>query len=159
MISRPTAIGIVGVIVVIIALILNHEDKRESEEPLKNKTSVAKNQVSQNRKTEKKEPSIATTAKNNTDAETTLKKPKKKPSFDSPKSFEDASARLEEIVETLEDGDLSLEDAISLYEEGVKLFKFTQDQLHSAQKKIEELTIADDGTFSVKPLDEESEEE
>ena len=59
MISRPTAIGIVGVIVVIIALILNHEDKRESEEPLKNKTSVAKNQVSQNRKTEKKEPSIA----------------------------------------------------------------------------------------------------
>ena len=48
MISRPTAIGIVGVIVVIIALILNHEDKRESEEPLKNKTSVAKNQVSQN---------------------------------------------------------------------------------------------------------------
>ena len=84
---------------------------------------------------------------------------KKKPSFDSPKSFEDASARLEEIVETLEDGDLSLEGAISLYEEGVKLFKFTQDQLHSAQKKIEELTIADDGTFSVKPLDEESEEE
>ena len=82
MISRPTAIGIVGVIVVIIALILNHEDKRESEEPLKNKTSVAKNQVSQNRKTEKKEPSIATAAKNNTDAETTLKKPKKKPSFD-----------------------------------------------------------------------------
>ena len=42
MISRPTAIGIVGVIVVIIALILNHEDKRESETPLKNKTSVAK---------------------------------------------------------------------------------------------------------------------
>ena len=59
MISRPTAIGIVGVIVVIIALILNHEDKRESEEPLKNKTSVAKDQFSQNRKTEKKEPSIA----------------------------------------------------------------------------------------------------
>ena len=82
MISRPTAIGIVGVIVVIIALILNHEDKRESEEPLKNKTSVAKDQFSQNRKTEKKEPSIATAAKKNTDAETTLKKPKKKPSFD-----------------------------------------------------------------------------
>ena len=51
MISRPTAIGIVGVIDVIIALILNHEDKRESEEPLKNNTSVAKNQFSQNRKT------------------------------------------------------------------------------------------------------------
>ena len=54
MISRPTAIGIVGVIVVIIALILNHEDKRESEKPLKNKTSVAKNQLSQNGKTDKK---------------------------------------------------------------------------------------------------------
>tara|TARA_A100001037_G_scaffold306870_1_gene357933 strand:- start:59637 stop:59906 length:270 start_codon:yes stop_codon:yes gene_type:complete len=83
---------------------------------------------------------------------------KKKPSFDSPKSFEDASSRLEEIVGTLEDGDLTLEDAIALYEEGVKLFKFTQDQLHSAQKKIEELTITEDGTFSMKPLDEESEE-
>ena len=84
---------------------------------------------------------------------------KKKPSFDSPKSFEDASSRLEKIVGTLEDGDLTLEDAIALYEEGVKLFKFTQDQLHSAQKKIEELTITEDGTFSMKPLDEESEEE
>lgn len=82
MISRPIAIGIVGVIVVIIALILNHEDKRESEKPLKNKTSVAKNQLSQNRKTDKKESSIATAAKKNTDAETTLKKHKKKPSFD-----------------------------------------------------------------------------
>ena len=84
---------------------------------------------------------------------------KKKPSFDSPKSFEDASSRLEKIVGTLEDGDLTLEDAIALYEEGVKLFKFTQDQLHSAQKKIEELTITEDGTLSMKPLDEESEEE
>jgi nucleoid-associated protein YgaU len=82
MISRPIAIGIVGVIVVIIALILNHEDKRESETPLKNKTSVAKNQVSQNEKTDKKEPSIATAEKKNKDAETTLKKYKKKPSFD-----------------------------------------------------------------------------
>ena len=45
MISRPTAIGIVGVIVVIIALILNHEDKKESEETLQKKTSVEKNKV------------------------------------------------------------------------------------------------------------------
>ena len=82
MISRPIAIGIVGVIVVIIALILNHEDKRESEKPLKNNTSVAKNQVSQNEKTDKKESSIATAEKKNKDAETTLKKYKKKPSFD-----------------------------------------------------------------------------
>ena len=52
-----------------------------------------------------------------------------------------------------------MEDAISLYEEGVKLFKFTQDQLNSAQKKIEELTIGDDGTFSLKPFDEKNEEE
>ena len=82
MISRPIAIGIVGVIVVIIALILNHEDKREAEKPRKNKTSVAKNQLSQNRKTDKKESSIATAEKKNTDAETNLKKYKKKPSFD-----------------------------------------------------------------------------
>ncbi len=84
---------------------------------------------------------------------------KRKSSSDTPKSFEDASSRLEEIVEILEDGELTLDDAISLYEEGVKLFKFTQDQLNSAQKKIEELTIDDDGTFSLKPFDEKSEEE
>ena len=84
---------------------------------------------------------------------------KNKLSLNTPKSFEDASSRLEEIVEILEDGELTLEDAISLYEEGVKLFKFTQDQLNNAQKKIEELTISDDGRFSIKPLDEESEEE
>ena len=82
MISRPIAIGIVGVIVVIIALILDQEDKRESEEPLKNQTSGAKNQLSQNRKTDKKESSTATTAKKNLNDETTLKKYKKKPSFD-----------------------------------------------------------------------------
>ena len=82
MVSRPTAIGIVGVIVVIIALILNHKDKKESDEPLKNKTSVAKNQLSQDRKAEKKERSIPTVAKENTDRETSLKKYKKKPSFD-----------------------------------------------------------------------------
>ena len=82
MISRPIAIGIVGVIVVIIALILNQEDKRESEEPLKNQTSVVKNQLSQNRKTDKKESSIATTAKKNLNDEITLKKYKNKPSFD-----------------------------------------------------------------------------
>ena len=44
---------------------------------------------------------------------------KNKLSLDSSKSFEDASSRLEEIVEILEDGELTLEDAISLYEEGV----------------------------------------
>ena len=82
MVSRPTAIGIVGVIVVIIALILNHKDKKESDEPLKNKTSVAKNQLSQDRKAEKKERSIPTVVKENTDRETSLKKYKKKPSFD-----------------------------------------------------------------------------
>ena len=84
---------------------------------------------------------------------------KNKLSLNTPKSFEDASSRSEEIVEILEDGELTLEDAISLYEEGVKLFKVTQDQLNNAQKKIEELTISDDGRFSIKPLDEESEEE
>ena len=77
--------------------------------------------------------------------------------FASPKNFEEASARLEEIVEVLEDGELTLEDAISLYEEGVKLFRFTQDQLNFAQKKIEELTIDDDGAFSIRPFDEKSE--
>ena len=41
----------------------------------------------------------------------------------SKKSFEQSMARLEEIVRTLEKGDASLEDALSLFEEGTALVK------------------------------------
>ena len=52
-------------------------------------------------------------------------------------SFEKALSELESIVEKLEEGDLSLSDSLSKYQEGVKLTKFCYDKLDSAEEKIE----------------------
>ena len=62
--------------------------------------------------------------------------------------FEKAMERLSKIVEELESGDVSLDDAIKKYEEGVKLSKGCQDQLAKAEKKIEILTKSLGGGFA-----------
>ena len=54
-------------------------------------------------------------------------------------SFEDAIARLSEIVKTLERGDLPLEESLRLFEEGVRLSRVSQEKLDTAQKRVEEL--------------------
>lgn len=51
--------------------------------------------------------------------------------------FEQAMARLEEIVRLLEQGDSTLNEALALFEEGVKLARFCHDQLDKAEAKIE----------------------
>ena len=51
-------------------------------------------------------------------------------------SFSKALARLEEIVERLEDPDLDLEEGLKLLEEGVKLHRFCKSRLTEANKKI-----------------------
>ena len=52
-----------------------------------------------------------------------------------PKSFEAALERLEAIVEELEEGEPSLEKAVLLYEEGVKLFRYSREQVERGAKK------------------------
>lgn len=54
--------------------------------------------------------------------------------------FEDALKRLEKIVEKLETGDASLDESLSLYEEGISLFRGCQSKLDEAKKKVEVLT-------------------
>jgi len=66
--------------------------------------------------------------------------------------------RLEEIVEALEGGEASLEDAVGLYEEGVKLFRYCREQLDSAQKRVEELAEAGE-VLSLGALEDDDEEE
>lgn len=51
-------------------------------------------------------------------------------------SFSKALARLEEIVQKLEDSNLDLEEGLRLLEEGVKLHKYCKDKLTEANKKI-----------------------
>jgi exodeoxyribonuclease VII small subunit len=56
------------------------------------------------------------------------------------KTFEDAMAQLERIVQELESGDLPLEKALKKFEEGVRLSKFCFDKLEETEKKITVLT-------------------
>lgn len=51
--------------------------------------------------------------------------------------FEEALGRLEEIVKTLERGDLPLEDSLKIFEEGVGLSKTCLKLLDNAEKKVE----------------------
>ena len=51
-------------------------------------------------------------------------------------TYEQSVRRLEEIVSKLEEGSLSLEDSMSLYEEGIALSKFCMKKLNDAKQKI-----------------------
>jgi exodeoxyribonuclease VII small subunit len=73
--------------------------------------------------------------------------------------FEKAMEKLEEIVEALETGDLSLEEALKRYEEGVKLSAICQKRLAQAEKKVEMLVRLQDGKFSKEPFDVDAVEE
>jgi len=53
--------------------------------------------------------------------------------------FEDALKTLEDIVEKLESGSLELEESIRLFEQGVKLSLYCQQQLQQAEGKIQRL--------------------
>jgi exodeoxyribonuclease VII small subunit len=59
-------------------------------------------------------------------------------------SFEAAIRRLTEIVQTLERGDLPLEDSLRLFEEGVSLSRASQQRLDAAEKRVEQLLAVDD---------------
>jgi len=71
----------------------------------------------------------------------------------SSEKFEDALQRLETIVHELEEGSLSLEDALAKYEEGVKTLKSCYETLRKAEKKIEIVVKNEDGTLRVEPFD------
>lgn len=64
---------------------------------------------------------------------------KKTPAESTPLEFEAAMKRLETIVEELESGELTLEDSIARYEEGVKLSRGLTAKLDEAEKRIERL--------------------
>ncbi len=68
------------------------------------------------------------------------------------KDFETALKSLEEIVSKLEAGDLTLERALELFEEGVKISRFCSIKLEEAERKVETLTKAADGTLKEVPF-------
>ncbi len=67
-------------------------------------------------------------------------------------TFEQAMGRLEEIVAQLETGDHSLENALSLYEEGAKLMKQCAAMLDKAEQKVLKLRTDANGELVAEPF-------
>ena len=61
-------------------------------------------------------------------------------------TFEEAMARLETIVAGLEKGDVPLEEAMGLFEEGTALMKQCSQALDKAEQKVAKLISAADGS-------------
>ncbi len=73
-------------------------------------------------------------------------------------SFETGLARLEKIVEQLENGTPSLDQSLKVFQEGVELFRFCTQKLNEAQAKVEKLVQLADGKFKLEPMDLKEEE-
>ena len=69
-----------------------------------------------------------------------------------PEKYGDVVARLEEVVKRLEGGELSLEDSLKAFEEGVGLVRRGERMLSEAEKRIEQL-LAEDGADRAAPLE------
>lgn len=62
--------------------------------------------------------------------------------------FEEALARLEEIVEAIEQGEVGLEESIKKYEEGMGLIQHCRKVLAESELKIQKLQPGEDGELS-----------
>ncbi|MCC6513956.1 MAG: exodeoxyribonuclease VII small subunit [Geothrix sp.] len=71
-----------------------------------------------------------------------------------PPSFDDGLDRLEALVQQLESGSLSLEEALGRFEEGVQLSQTLQKQLAEAQRRVEVLKAGLGGEYRAESLDE-----
>ena len=71
-------------------------------------------------------------------------------------SFEESLKKLETIVEQLEKGDLSLEDSIKLFEEGVGLSAACKKELDEAEGKVQILMKQRDGSLKTAPFPTET---
>ncbi|MCP4650767.1 MAG: exodeoxyribonuclease VII small subunit [PVC group bacterium] len=71
-------------------------------------------------------------------------------------SFEQALERLEVIAEELEGEDISLDDSLKHYEEGMKLMSLCQKKLEESKKKVDLLVKKEGGKLQLKSFDEES---
>jgi exodeoxyribonuclease VII small subunit len=68
-------------------------------------------------------------------------------------SFESALEQLQQTVKKLESGELSLEQALQSFEEGVRLTRSCQEHLAAADKRIEMLTqVSPDGKVELQPF-------
>ena len=74
------------------------------------------------------------------------------------KKFEEALLKLEDIVEKLEGEELSLEESLKGFEEGIRLVRFCNKKLNEAERKIEILLHDAQGNEKIEPFDLTGEE-
>lgn len=67
--------------------------------------------------------------------------------------FEESINKLEEIVRQLEDGNVSLDESLSLFEQGIKLSKSCQKMLDNAEKKVSVLISSPEGETEKQDFD------
>ena len=74
-------------------------------------------------------------------------------------TFESAIKRLEAIVEELESGDLTLDDALKKFQEGIKISRFCSKKLDETEKKVAILLEDEEGDVRSGPFSIKSEED
>jgi exodeoxyribonuclease VII small subunit len=73
-------------------------------------------------------------------------------------AFETALKRLEAIVQNLEGGDLSLEQALKQYEEGIRMADLCSKRLSEAERRVEVHVKTTGGKFKTEPMEENRDE-
>ncbi|HCT65287.1 MAG TPA: exodeoxyribonuclease VII small subunit [Lachnospiraceae bacterium] len=73
-------------------------------------------------------------------------------------SYEDALAQIEQIAQTLENEEVSLEKSIKLYKEGMELTLFCRNTLEVAEKEVMELKKTFDGKYTLTAFDQNEED-
>ena len=67
--------------------------------------------------------------------------------------FDSGLKKLEGIVQKLDAGELNLEDSLKIFEEGIELVRLLANKLDEAEKKIETLSQAEDGSITLDEFD------
>lgn len=74
-------------------------------------------------------------------------------------TFEQSMARLEQIVAQMEQGDVTLEDSLHLFEEGARLAAALHVQLDKAEQRVSLMNQAADGTIEPVPFTQQEDTE
>lgn len=70
--------------------------------------------------------------------------------------FEEALEKLEELVRKMESGDLTLDESLKAFEEGIRLSRLCAQKIDEAERRVETLIKTQEG-FDVKPFKEKDE--
>jgi exodeoxyribonuclease VII small subunit len=82
--------------------------------------------------------------------------PKESPTTPASPNYAEVVGKLEDVVKRLEGGELSLEESLKAFEEGIGLVKRGEALLVAAEKRIDQL-LEEDGELKEVPLDPDSE--